>query len=64
MILIIAFMVMSKNMNAGEITVLTIFLVLEAYVKLSFFIILVLIAISPVLCIVGLFYYCFCAPKP
>jgi hypothetical protein len=63
MLVVIVLLSTSQNMNPAEITVLIVFLVLEAYLKLKIIIIMALIALSPLICIFLVCYVCCCKPS-
>lgn len=63
MIVVIILMAISNNINATEIVVLTIYLVLEAISKWKFILIALLIALSPIVCTLVCVYMCCCAPS-
>lgn len=56
-------MIISKHLNAAEIVILICYLVLEAYSKWKFILVVFLIILAPILCIGFCFYMCFCGPK-
>lgn len=53
----------SSSLNAAEIAVLTIYLVIEGCIKIKLLFILLAIALSPIICILAIFYLCCCKPK-
>lgn len=63
MIIVIILLAISSRLNPAEIAILIVFLVLEAYLKVKLLIILTLVALSPLICLVFVFYICCCRPR-
>jgi hypothetical protein len=63
MIVVVALMIAGDNLNPAEIAILCVYLALEAYCRIIFLVISVLIALSPIICIVFCCWVCCCGPK-
>ncbi len=63
MIVVIVLMAANDHINAAEIAVLVCYLVLEAYSKWKLMVFIVLIALSPLLCMIFCCFVCFCAQR-
>ena len=63
LVVVAALMVISDRIHFAEIVVLCCFLVLEGCCRWIFLVIVLLIALSPVICIFFCFWICCCKPK-
>lgn len=50
----------SGSMNPAEIAILTVYLILEAVIKFKILVILLVLVLSPIICLVLCFYACCC----